>query len=139
MSDKEWPSWTDPLGATYAPGDLIAYAAVSGSSADMRFGYVVRINSVNSSGQPITRSYYDNETKEHKTVPSATVTLVEVEPSTGLPKKGYSWNTTKSGRARLKTIHNIGNVVAVSSTPDDIDGTVEKLIELHGQLEGGSE
>ena len=137
MPEKEWASWTDPLGATYAPGDLIAYPATQGSSAVMRFGYVVRINSVNSSGQPIMRWHWEGKTKVE--TPSATVTLIEVEASTGLPKKGYSWNTTKSGKPRLKTIHNIDNIVAVSNTPDDIDGTVAKLMELHESLEGGNE
>ena len=103
----------------------------------MRFGYVERINKRNSAGEPITRSHWDGKVRTE--IPSATVTLVEVEASTGMPKKGYSWNTTKNGKPRLKTIHNIENIVAVSSIPDDIDGTVERLVELHKSLEGGNE
>jgi hypothetical protein len=106
----------------------VAYAAVSGSSADLRFGIVERINRNNSEGKPIMRSGK----------PSCSVTLTEVTPD-GAPKKAYSWQKTKSGRARLRTILNVENIVAIKVTPDDIDGTVEKLMELHESLEGGTE
>ena len=50
--DMLWPEWTDVLGNTYKPGDIVAVATISGRSPQMVFARVIRINRVNSSGEP---------------------------------------------------------------------------------------
>lgn len=51
--DMIWPEWTDALGNTYRPGDIIAVAVVNGRSPQMVIARVDRINKVNSYGEEI--------------------------------------------------------------------------------------
>lgn len=48
-----WPEWTDELGHTYRPGDIVAIAIINGRSPQMVIAKVERINRVNSSGEEI--------------------------------------------------------------------------------------
>jgi len=51
--DMIWPEWTDELGNTYRPGDIVAIAIINGRSPQMLIARVDRINRVNSYGEPI--------------------------------------------------------------------------------------
>jgi hypothetical protein len=50
--DMLWPEWTDVVGNTYRPGDLVAIAIINGRSPQMVLAKVIRINKVNSYGEP---------------------------------------------------------------------------------------
>lgn len=50
--DMLWPEWTDELGNTYRPGDIVAVAVINGRSPQMVIARVERINKVNSQGEP---------------------------------------------------------------------------------------
>lgn len=50
--DMLWSEWTDELGNTYRPGDLVAIAIINGRSPQMVIARVERINKVNSYGEP---------------------------------------------------------------------------------------
>lgn len=52
--DMVWPEWTDELGNTYRPGDIVAIAIINGRSPQMIIARVDRINRVNSYGEEIT-------------------------------------------------------------------------------------
>ena len=51
--DMVWPEWTDELGNTYRPGDIVAIAIINGRSPQMLIARVDRINRVNSYGEEI--------------------------------------------------------------------------------------
>lgn len=51
--DMIWPEWTDELGNTYRPGDIVAIAIINGRSPQMVIAKVDRINRVNSYGEAI--------------------------------------------------------------------------------------
>jgi hypothetical protein len=51
--DMIWPEWTDELGNTYCPGDIVAIAIINGRSPQLIIARVERINRVNSYGEPI--------------------------------------------------------------------------------------
>src|SRR5258705_13890591 len=62
VSNKTWDSWTDELGNTYKPGDIIAIATISRKSPQMVLAIVERINRVTSSGEEITASkWFDHD------------------------------------------------------------------------------
>ena len=62
MNEKTWPEWTDELGNTYKPGDVIAVATINGKSPQMVIAVVERINRVNSSGDEIfTQKWFDHD------------------------------------------------------------------------------
>lgn len=62
MADKTWDEWTDNLGNTYRPGDIVAVATINGKSPQMVIAVVERINRVNSSGEEIkTRKWFDHD------------------------------------------------------------------------------
>lgn len=48
-----WPCWHDALGQRYEPGDRVAIATVNGKSPQLVIGEVIRINRMNSRGEPI--------------------------------------------------------------------------------------
>lgn len=50
--DMLWPEWTDELGNTYRPGDIVAIAIINGRSPQMVIARVERINKINSRGEP---------------------------------------------------------------------------------------
>lgn len=49
--DMLWTEWTDELGNTYRPGDIVAIAIINGRSPQMVIAKVERINKVNSRGE----------------------------------------------------------------------------------------
>ena len=51
--DMVWSEWTDELGNTYRPGDIVAIAIINGRSPQMIIARVDRINKVNSYGEEI--------------------------------------------------------------------------------------
>lgn len=51
--DMTWTEWTDELGNTYKPGDIVAIAIINGRSPQMIIAKVDRINKVNSYGEEI--------------------------------------------------------------------------------------
>lgn len=51
--DMVWPEWTDELGNTYRPGDIVAIAIINGRSPQLLIARVEHINRVNSYGEPI--------------------------------------------------------------------------------------
>jgi len=53
MNSKEWAEWKDVLGNTYKPGDYVAVATIAGKSPQLVTGTVVRINKVDSKGNPV--------------------------------------------------------------------------------------
>lgn len=58
--DMVWPEWTDELGNTYHPGDIVAIAIINGRSPQMIIARVDRINKVNSYGEPhMTNKTFD--------------------------------------------------------------------------------
>ncbi len=54
--DMVWPEWTDELGNTYKPGDIVAIAIINGRSPQMIIARVDRINRVNSYGEELFRN-----------------------------------------------------------------------------------
>lgn len=63
MDNKTYDEWTDVLGNTYRPGDLVAIAIINGKSPQMVIARVNKINRVNSSGEEITtRAWIEHET-----------------------------------------------------------------------------
>lgn len=159
-AEKTWPCWTDSLGQTYAPGDLVAYAALNGTSALMRYGEVVRINRINSKGEEIVKAVGWRDDKgvwQRRTSPSCTVTvrpitadfrvLTRNEPvrKKGTAQYSYEYEKDADGKtvyqekpARLVTILLQQNVLAISTTPDNTDEIVERLMALQNDLEGGT-
>lgn len=66
--EKEWPEWTDVLGNTFGPGDIICIATVSGRSPQMVIARVEKINKVNSQGDPhMENKWFDHEEPIPKT------------------------------------------------------------------------
>lgn len=65
--DMIWPEWTDELGNTYRPGDIVAIAIINGRSPQMLVARVDRINRVNSYGEPImvNKSFELDEPVKH--------------------------------------------------------------------------
>lgn len=60
---KIWDEWTDVLGNTYKPGDIVAVATISSKSPQLVIARVERINRLNGSGEEITtRKWFDHET-----------------------------------------------------------------------------
>lgn len=55
---KTWDEWTDILGNTYRPGDIVAVSTINGKSPQLVIARVERINRVNSSGEEITARKY---------------------------------------------------------------------------------
>lgn len=66
--DMLWTEWTDELGNTYRPGDIVAIATISGRSPQLVYAVVERINKVNSSGEPhmINKSFKLDEPVRHE-------------------------------------------------------------------------
>lgn len=62
LISKTWDEWTDALGNTYRPGDIIAIATVRSKSPQMVIARVEKINRLNGSGEEImTRKWFDHE------------------------------------------------------------------------------
>jgi hypothetical protein len=76
--------WVDMLGNPIFPGDIIAYATASHSSAYMKFGEIVEILSHNKRGQEYT--CYDYVTRSQK--PYAALKVI------GLPLKNSGGRTS---------------------------------------------
>lgn len=57
--EREWPLWEDVLGQTFATGDTVAYASISGRSPELVIATVERINRVNPKGETITTTVWD--------------------------------------------------------------------------------
>lgn len=151
---EEHAFWTDVLGNTYSPGDLIAYASISRRSPQLVFGEVVRINKFNSKGQVIEKRSRGNTPGVWATKPSCSVTVRPVLDARGFhrtrsksyyemnPDGSTNWNKrirTEEVPARLVTLQIPENIIAIRVTEADVDGTVEKLMQLHESLEGGNE
>lgn len=66
--DMIWPEWTDELGNTYRPGDIVAIAIINGRSPQMIVAKVDRINKVNSYGEEIrtNKSFLLDEPVRHE-------------------------------------------------------------------------
>ena len=73
---KHWPCWPDMLGREVRPGDVVAVAVTAGRCASLTVGMVRRINRCRADGQPLVRSTYNHDTREHTTLPHCSVTLV---------------------------------------------------------------
>lgn len=124
---KTWDEWTDPLGNTYRPGDLVAVAAIDGRSPVLRFGRVQRINRINSKGQlieDVSWMMVDRngerarvETRE----PSCTVTILEEFNGRGFRR----W-----GKAKANTYRHPGNVVKVDAAEFEANETIKKELGL---------
>lgn len=99
--EETWPEWTDFLGQTYRPGDHVVYATCSNSSARLTFARVLRINRVDSKGEPIMSGWRDNRK------PSCTVTLQPIEGT------GYRSETPKK-----VNISSISNIIKVDNPYD---------------------
>lgn len=115
--NKTWDSWTDIAGNEYQAGDYVVYASVSGSAANLAFAKVLRINAVDSKGDPIveTKRKFDHQTKKWDTVsevPSATITVQVVEKARGGDFVS-SFSKRKDGTRRATTIQNHRNVAKV--------------------------
>ena len=54
--EKHYATWQDMLGRIFRPGDVIAVGITAGRSASIAVGMVRRINRVNASGEPYTRT-----------------------------------------------------------------------------------
>jgi hypothetical protein len=89
-----WPEWTDELGNTYRPGDIVAVAIVNGRSPQMVLAVVERINKVNSSGDEIrTNKTFDlDEPIRHERECYYLKQKREIEQRVGRP--GYYDNYT---------------------------------------------
>lgn len=63
-----WTEWTDELGNTYHPGDLVAIATINGKSPQLVYAVVERINKVNSYGEPhmVNKSFELDEPIRHE-------------------------------------------------------------------------
>lgn len=58
--DKTWDTWQDALGNTFQAGDIVAIAVINGKSPQMVIAEVIRINKVNSRGEPhMTNKWFD--------------------------------------------------------------------------------
>ncbi len=108
---KTWDSWTDMLGQTYSPGDLVVYASISGRSPHMVFAKVDQINRVNSKNEDVvvTHYHYDAKTKKRwtTTTPSCTVRVIPLESGRGF----HRWSDRKV------TLSIPGNIVKVTVDP----------------------
>lgn len=124
--DKTWPFWTDVLGQTYYPGDLVAVATVNGKSPQLVLARVERINRVNSSGEEITKHKYFphdepitklrsdgseyQERGEHRNMPSCTVRTKPLVDARGFGR----WSTNKeTGENRSVTYSIPENILKV--------------------------
>ena len=67
--------WTDAIGQEYRPGDIVAVAVGTGSSAAQVVAKVLAINTHFANGEPITHYLWDVVNKCNVIAPTVTVTL----------------------------------------------------------------
>lgn len=112
--EKLWPEWNDFLGNSYKPGDYVVYASTWGSSTQLTFAQIVRINRFDSYGNQIEQYNYETRQRE----PGATLTVRALDTS-----KGSRWASKG-----ITTVHDPAKVVR-------IDGSyMEKFAQLETEL-----
>lgn len=90
---KHWPEWTDMLGRTIRPGDVIAVGITAGRSASLSVGVAVAFHRFNSQGEPYIERWYDWKSGEHGERPSCSITFrALLDSSNRLPR----WSTRDS-------------------------------------------
>ena len=136
---ETWAEWTDVLGNTYKPGDIVAIATVSGRSPQLVIAKVVSINKTDKEGNEITarkwvehdepimrtrirRSYnyntnkYDDITESYleeggyKQVPSCTVTAQPL-----MDTRKFYRATDQDGKHKKVTYSVVENIVKLEA------------------------
>jgi len=133
MSDEEllWPEWTDVLGNTYRPGDIVCVAVINGKSPQQVIGEVIQINKSRKVDQYIDGRYQrgvlepivsthaeigEDGRYVRTTVPSCTVRIKPL-----IDARGFR----RLGEAKAVTYQIPANILKLSATREDLE-TVPK-------------
>lgn len=115
---KLWSSYVDILDQTIKAGDHVAYASISGKSPQLVIAQVVRINRVDSKGEPITSGY------GNRAEPACTLRIQPLIDARGFHRGGQKWNRALNqyeqvDKPREVTIQIPNNVIKISWSPTE--------------------
>lgn len=86
--------WTDMVGSTYGPGDIVAVATISGRSPQMIVGEVVRILAMDPEGKPYEDREWDADSGSYRRKPSVKVTVQKMAGRFGVRRYTGSRDTS---------------------------------------------